>query len=376
VRADLRLDVDFLVIGGGPSGSACANNLARNGAKVALVEATDFTRFRSGELIDASALPLLTRLGVSLDRETKWAAPCSGIASQWGHESVSRQSSIFNPYGHSWRVDRSAFDRALFDRAIEVGVAGFLSSRVSQLKRERNAWCFTLESAEHHGEGRAQSVVVATGRSRRASLLSSKPRYWIDRLIGIALVGDPQRATLTAADKFLHVQTCKDGWWYSVTTPLGKNVSVYLTDNDLLPQGKSELQNFLHGELSHINLTERARVAAENDLFNHRWLGFDARTSVCGTAASNGWTAIGDALAAFDPLFGRGIFNALSSATRAAHWLLYSPAADLETIPEWTEHTVRSFNEFIELRRFFYGLENRWKGSLFWARRHESLDHV
>ena len=79
MSGDTPLDLDVLVIGGGPAGSACAIRLARGGARVAIVEASEFSRFRIGETIAPSVRPLLAQFGVEAGDDCDWSAPSTGV---------------------------------------------------------------------------------------------------------------------------------------------------------------------------------------------------------------------------------------------------------------------------------------------------------
>jgi flavin-dependent dehydrogenase len=126
-----RLDHDVVIIGGGLAGSACAIQLARAGVRAAIIEASDFSRFRIGETIEASAGALLRRLGIEPDQHPASAARCSGVSAAWGGPNAAHRSVIFNPYGHGGRVDRRRFDRALFEQARGAGCIVYEQSRVS-----------------------------------------------------------------------------------------------------------------------------------------------------------------------------------------------------------------------------------------------------
>src|SRR5438034_3514792 len=190
MTAASELTLDALVIGGGPAGSACAIRLARGGAKVGLVEATDFSRFRIGETIAPSARPLLSQLDIDDGDDRMWSAPSSGVAAAWGQTTALHRSSLFNPYGRGWRVDRRRFDCMLCDRARDAGAKVFMQCRLVSAIHGSSHWSFALQANRRAVRGRATWIVAATGRTATAPLSPSRSQLSLDRLLAIAILSD------------------------------------------------------------------------------------------------------------------------------------------------------------------------------------------
>jgi flavin-dependent dehydrogenase len=357
-------DLDVLVVGGGPAGAACAIRLARGGARVAVVEASDFSHFRIGETLDPALAPLLKRLGVRIDAQP-WSAPCNGVAAAWGRPTATQRPSMLNPYGRGWRVDRRTFDRILFEHAHSAGAMASLGCRFVAAQRHAGAWTFWLETAARRTSGRARWIVAATGRAARTPLAPG--RQWVDRLIGLAVRDDATEHTPTPEGAL--VEATPHGWWYSVRVPDGARVAVFFTDSDLLPRGKRDRPAFLRDALDHAPLTRSACAFAAAAIAQHRWTGFDARSSLQRFAVSDGWVAVGDALMAFDPLCGRGIGEAIGSAVAAGDWLLETRIGDPEAVPAWVVDAANRFNRYRGERLATYGQETRWPSAPFWQRR-------
>jgi flavin-dependent dehydrogenase len=363
-RASLELDV--LVIGGGPAGAACAIRLAQGGARVAVVEASDFSQFRIGETLDPSLAPLLRQLGVRID-EQQWSAPCTGVTAAWGRPHAAQRSSMLSPYGRGWRVDRKAFDHTLFEHARSAGAVASLGCRFVSAQRHAGAWTFALEAATRRSNGRARWIVAATGRAAHTPLAPGRRRQWIDRLIGLAVRDDG--AEHANAPEAALVEATPHGWWYSVCVPDGARVAVFFTDADLLPRGKRDRPAFLRDALDQAPLTRSACTFAAAAIAQHRLTGFDARSSLQRFAMSDGWVAVGDALMAFDPLCGRGIGEAIGSAIAASDWLLQADTGDCEAVPGWVVDAANRFNRYRGERLATYGQETRWPSAPFWQRR-------
>jgi flavin-dependent dehydrogenase len=371
MSGDTPLDLDLLVIGGGPAGSACAIRSARHGARVAIVEASDFSRFRIGETIEPSARPLLAELGILAGDDCEWSAPSTGIVSAWGQPSSARRPSMLNPYGRGWRVDRRSLDRALFEQARASGASGFARSRLVAAERRAGRWSFQLDGPAGTRHGSAEWIVAATGRGANAPLAPSRSRRWLDRLIGIALIGDAGEPAQSHAPAPATVEAAPGGWWYSVAIPDGRPLAVFFTDGDLLPKGQRALRAFLQDQLAHGPLTHAGAAFAAQCIERGSWTGFDARSSIRRTAIADGWVAVGDALMAFDPLCGRGVTEALTSGLEVADWLLQAGETRRKQVPVWAASAAQRFNDYCAQRGAVYGMETRWADMAFWQRRHE-----
>lgn len=369
MRSGTPRDLDVLIIGGGPAGSACAIRLARGGARVGIIEATDFSRFRIGETIEPSTRRLLVRLGINADDQCDWSAPSAGVAAAWGRPTATQRSSLFNPYGHGWRVDRHAFDRMLFDQARRAGAMALTQCRLMSAARRSSSWTFTLDSGNGPVRGRATWIVAATGRSGCGPLAPARSRLYLDRLVGLALIEEAGGDSRSRDPMATLVEAACCGWWYSVRLPDGRMLAVFFTDSDLLPKGRQDRGRFLHDQLEGSPLTRTRCECFQRGIESHRWSGFDARSSIRQVVMSDGWVAIGDAAMAFDPLCGRGITEALAAGVEAADWFLQSCPAGEAGLPLWIGRVAQRFNDYCAQRLAVYGRETRWAGSLFWQRR-------
>ena len=104
---------DVAVVGGGPSGTATAIALARAGARVILLERSDYNAMRYGEMLPPRARLPLCRLGVWEAFLGQGHAPSPATVSVWGEDTPHETHFICNPYGHGWHVDRRQLDEGL-----------------------------------------------------------------------------------------------------------------------------------------------------------------------------------------------------------------------------------------------------------------------
>src|SRR5688572_8968430 len=114
---------DFVIVGGGPAGSAIAILLAQTGANVALLEKGDYRSFRIGEHLPPSVRGALRMLGCENASLAECAINTPGVVARWknGDEMFRPYFSQRGPLGVN--VMRNAFDAMLFDRATKAGVA-------------------------------------------------------------------------------------------------------------------------------------------------------------------------------------------------------------------------------------------------------------
>jgi flavin-dependent dehydrogenase len=363
-----RIDTDVLVVGGGPAGSACAIALARAGTRVAVVEAGDFGGMRIGETLAPWATPLLKRLGLRPDWALNGLGRPATVMSAWGG-AVSATSSMLNPYGAGWCVDRGRFDHLLVDRAGSLGAALWPRCRVTDARLDGDRWSFTARQGAERLEGTAAFVVEATGRRGRSAFAPSGRRLAFDRLTALAWTVPGVAEVSRELGLSCCVEAVRDGWWYS--TPLqGEGILiVFFTDGDLLPRGRAAMARHITARLDETNVT-RGRVAATGNALMG-WKAFDAGTTMRQVGATANWAAAGDALATVDPLSGQGVALALREGMELAQCLLEPDAERRGAVAAWLDTVAEQFNQRLDEREGVYSRESRWRDSPFWRRRTE-----
>lgn len=174
--ANLRVkDVDIVVIGAGPAGSACAALCASAGRKVLMLEAARFPRDKvCGDCINPSAWPVLDRLGlISRVKLLPSTSPKLLRFSAPGHEVV-EFSTPSNSIGQRLIVVRRRdLDLLLVERAVEGGVEFLDGYPVTSLSKRGGLW----EVTTAQGAYRARVVVAADGRSSISARLLQMHRY-------------------------------------------------------------------------------------------------------------------------------------------------------------------------------------------------------
>jgi hypothetical protein len=192
---------------------------------------------------------------------------------------------------------------------------------------------------------------------------------WLDRLVGVAIRGDGARWPASRLDGAALVESGRCGWWYSVGLPSGEMLVVFFTDADYLPRRRVAVFRFLEAQLSATEGTRERASFVSQEGGRPTLTVFDARSSVRRVVKTEGWVAIGDALMACDPLYGRGVLDALSSGIDVADWLSDRPEVGREAVPAWIARAATRFNRYVVDRAMMYGQETRWADSAFWQRR-------
>jgi flavin-dependent dehydrogenase len=350
--------VDVAIVGGGPAASAAAQILGRAGATALIVERRDDAGPKPGESLPPSARPLLDRLGVLDAMAADGHLPCHGNRSVWGDEAKREVPFIATPYGHGWHLHRRRFEQLLIDRATASGAQRLTRTTVSDITRDGTVWRLTLQAPDGIREVRARVLIDATGRSAAMARRLGAQRIYEVPLI--AYVWFFETGGTPDPDSFTLVESAPDGWWYSALLPDRQLTVAFMTDPP--PDGIDPvLQPPLHTrrriEARPYRLLTALRVDAGGSRLD-RAMGYGMADGM-----GDGWLAIGDAAAAWDPLSSYGLTAALATGIHAAEAIL---RGEMTGYPQEVETMWQTYTS---MRRDSYATEQRWRGSPFWERR-------
>src|SRR5713101_5039299 len=136
-----RCDVDVVVLGAGPAGSAVGLALKRAGvARVLLVDHPVRRPFRIGESAAPGLGPLLRRLGLDDRLEDRGHRPCYGNLSLWGRPQLTVEDFMNGAYGSGWHLDRDSFDAWLRAEAGAAGAALLSPGHLEAARRVGGGW--------------------------------------------------------------------------------------------------------------------------------------------------------------------------------------------------------------------------------------------
>lgn len=346
------------IVGAGPAGSALALVLAGAGLSVLILEQSAFGVARVGELLSPDAVHILCQMAPSLGKRLLGLA--LSVVSAWsGDELVKDGDGSEMP----WRaVDRRELDRSLAEEATNQGARLITSARLTHSEFVDGRWKLQIEHDGEREQLESDYLVDATGR---ASLVSRQLGAIRLRQSGQVAVGGflsiPEKQDIPHE---MLLETTNDGWWYSAPLSEHDAVAVFITDDDLDKgqpeeawQRAFEASRHTKDRYSRCLLKERPRRVAAN-------------SSMLLPSFGEGWMAIGDAAACFDPLSIHGLGRALLQGAKVGEFLAESFAnGDPPNPMKLAEDNGEEFLKETLTLSVNYRRVKQWPESIFWRRR-------
>ncbi len=348
-------ECDVLVVGAGPAGCATALRTTRAGLSTVLLDRTSPARHWAGESLPPGVTKLMRSVfGDDVLSEDLHRA-AFGTRSVWGSAELVETDFLLNPLGEGWLLDRRRFDNDAKRAAVAAGVAILEVRHLGSVTREASAWHVDVGDGSFLSAG---FVVDATGRSAALLRKLGVGRIVADRQIAILATypddGDDYSGTT--------LEAVRDGWWYTTPLPGNQRVLAYLTDDDLWRGGSREWCALL-------DATHHIRRIAGPSAMTVRTRAYPAATAQAARISGEGWLAVGDAAATFDPLSSQGLASAVLMGSRAGAAIAHSDRE--RAIEAWVEADAMLVAEHADLRNHYALLETRWPESSFWRRRQD-----
>lgn len=323
--------------------------LAAAGARVVIVERERRPRRRPGETLPGAVRGPLRQLGGWPAFAAAGHLPSAGIRTCWGGDEPAERDSIRSAWGQGWHIDRQRFEADLLAGAATARAELLTGSGLAGMAGRPGAWrlCLANDSSLD-----ARLVIDASGRRRAvARRLGAQVRHG-DRLVGV--VG--WLAAASPPEHRLLVEAVETGWWSATPLPDSGWAVALMTDLEQFRARALADTAVWRGELRRTRLVGGA---VGDGRLSGRLTVADASPSWLEPRSGPGWTAVGDAALAPDPLSGRGIVSALEDAIGLADRLLSSRPAQCR--PDAAAHLAR--------RSAYYAIERRWAAAPFWRQR-------
>lgn len=357
----------IVVAGGGPAGAVAALVLARSGWPVVLLD-PGASQGRPGESLPPAARPLLRDLGVLPCMATAGHLRSLGTRSVWGGTTPAMTDHLLDPNGEGWLLNRIRFDHDLQSLAAATGVRVVRGAQVRQVQREGATWRVRIQrSSGTQEELPAAWIIDATGR-----------RALLARAVGASRRRDDDQVAFHARfrclqpssdhDAYTTVEAVPDGWWYSVRVPGNGRVAAFLTDAD--NRQRSSLRT-PEGFCQAVGFTQYIQACLQGYQIEGVPRFTEAGGAYLYPQAGDGWTAVGDAALAFDPLSSQGLFTALYTGLRGAENVNATLNGERSSAHQlYSERLQAIRTAYLRHRTLAYADERRWPDSAFWARRH------
>lgn len=316
---------DCIVIGAGPAGGAAASITAEAGLQTLLIERESVPRFHVGESLMPETYWPLQRLGLT-DRvkNAGWQIKKSvQFVTHRGNESAPfffRQHDA-RECSDTWQVERSEFDKMLFDRANELGADCVDETRLTDVLFDDSGRATGVVVKDREGHSHTiecQVVIDATGQqSFIANKLGLKEvnedlkkaaiwGYYRDAVRG---EGDHEGATI-----ILQTEN-KESWFWFIPQSRGITSIGCVGDNEYLLKGRGTPEQTFYEELEKCpGLKPRLENATRlGGLRTAKEFSYMTKQH-----AGDGWVLVGDAFGFIDPVYSSGVYFALDMGVRAA----------------------------------------------------------
>ena len=300
-----KKNYDVIIAGAGPAGTTAATLLAQYGHSVLIIERDQHPRFHIGESMLPMSEPVMKRLGIAWNEGNLKKGGADFI------DEVSGRCTYF-PFQDRYRtfqVERSVFDKRLFDNALKHGVKALQQEQVLQVQCSENDVQLLTDKAQYQG----RYFIDATGRDA----LMGKKLSSIDKInnLGKFALYKHYKLAETGASRelFAHgnikIFLSKIGWIWCIPLTEGR-LSVGLVVQKDVPDNLKQAALFEHyiqaspymSELL-INAQAFSEVQVEADFSYRNKQRYGSRFACCGDAAGF-----------LDPVFSSGFFFAVKTA--------------------------------------------------------------
>lgn len=318
------VDLDVVVVGGGPAGSTAGALLARAGRKVRLFDRERFPRFHVGESLLPQSEPLLRRLGVwdqlgEAGFQRKWGAHFS-FEPDGGSNRITFAGALGSrPPAQAFQVRRAQFDQLLLRNAAAQGVEVEEGVEVLAIRfdGERATGVHIRRPDGSEEDVAARVVFDATGREAMlGGQLRIRERDPVLRQAAMFSHFRGARLALGKEGGDILVVGGPAGWYWMIPLDAETASVGVVFPGAVMAERRGRPLAELFGELLAASPEVSGRLAGATRIEQvHPLADFSYRLRRFG---GDGWVAVGDAACFLDPVFSSGVHVALTTGSRAA----------------------------------------------------------
>ena len=320
----MKTSYDCVVIGAGPAGGSAASITAEAGLDTLLIERERVPRFHVGESLMPETYWPPQRLGLT-DRVRSAGWQVKKSVQFVTHRGTESAPFFFREHdqrecSNTWQVERSEFDKMLFDRAGELGADCYDETRLSDVRFDDAGKATGVVVRDRDGKTHEISSKVVIDATGQQSFIANKLRlkevnqdlkkaaiwgYYRDAVRG---EGDNEGATI-----IMQTET-KDAWFWFIPQSRGITSIGCVGDNEYLLKGRGTPEETFEEELQKCpGLKPRLESATRlGEIRTAKEFSYMTRQH-----AGDGWVLVGDAFGFIDPVYSSGVYFALDMGVRA-----------------------------------------------------------
>ena len=320
----MKSSYDVVVVGAGPGGGAAAAICAEGDLSTLLIERESVPRFHVGESLMPETYWPLQRLGLSERvRSAGWQMKKSvQFVTHRGTESA---PFFFREHddrdcADTWQVERSEFDKMLYDRAAELGAECVDQTRLLDVKFDASGRATGVVVRDRDGQQHSidcRVVIDATGQqsfiANKRGLKEINPDLRKAAIWGYWKSAARDEGDNAGATIILNTED-KEAWFWFIPQSRGITSIGLVADNDYLLKGRGNQETVFAEELEKCpGLMRRLEGATRlGDLKTAKEFSYMTTQH-----AGDGWVLVGDALGFIDPVYSSGVYFALDMGVRA-----------------------------------------------------------
>ena len=357
-------EYDCVVIGGGPAGCTSAAIIAEAGFHTLLVERDAVPRFHVGESLMPECYWPLARLG--LIERMQASHFVEKVSVQFvGHTGRESEPFFFkqhdpSPSSTTWQVERSEFDKMLWDRAAELGADCQDGTRLLDVIFDEQDAATGVRVQERGGEVREIKCRVVVDGSGQQSLLANRLRLkeFNPRLRKSAIWSYWRNARREDGENggatiILHTAE-KDSWFWFIPLSNGITSIGCVGDSEyMLKNGREPVETY-RLELEKCAGLKLRLMEAMQISKTHVTKEFSYSTK---RHSGQGWVLVGDAFGFIDPIYSSGVYFALVTGQRAGDAVvagLQCGDVSAQRLGVWTEEFKQGMTLIRKLVEAYY----------------------